>query len=362
MLLFLFAQVLTFWVHDFMFTPKTSVRASAEPTTLFPSEVQTIPEFVVVDLHIMSSHSGNSEKGYGIKLQRVTLHPTSLYSYLTRQALLSIPESYPGSVEDAEAWSRGSPFIMNQVEVKNTSFFSRVPANAFISSSPVCEGLYRLVGQGGSELFSGVPCVDIRESDLLKFANMVGVGGGAEAMSDEVLDAITLFDFASAAEALYVYVTSVPTFKARDPAMSDFLGVPMVDSDQFLKSVEFPGALAVEDGEVVEDRVTFPFRHEIVTLSDKPVVTVVTSAVFNATGPPAPCPDFALMSDVCSVKKGYMVSIGREDAPDILRFVFSVTGCQFSPNGCPSRLDYVARLGKRKVLCSGAQTPDDGDE
>jgi len=344
-----------------MFTPKVAMRGGEAPM-LFPSDVQTIPEFMVVDLQIMSSHSGNSEKGYGIKLQRVVLHPTSLYSYLTKQSLLAIPGSYPESVEEAEGWSRASPFVMNQLEVKNTSFFSRVPANAFISSSPVCDGLYRLVGQGGSELFPGVPCVDIKESDLLKFANMVGGGVGGDPGSDEVLDAITLFDFASAAEALYVYVTSVPTFKARDPAMSDFLGVPIVDSDQFLKSVEFPGALAVEDGELVEDRVTFPFRHEIVTLSERPVVTVVTSAVFNATGPPAPCPDFALMSEVCSVKKGYIVSIGRDDAPDILRFIFNVTGCQFSPNGCPSRLDYVARLGKRKALCSGAQTPEDGDE
>jgi len=365
-----------------MFAPKASLRGG-EAQQLFPADVQTIPEFVVVDLQIMTSHSGNSEKGYGIKLQRVSLNPTTLYSYLTKQSLLAIPGSYLESVEDAVGKSRASQFVANQLEVKNTSFFSKVPPNAFISSTPVCDGLYRLVGQGGSELFPGVPCVDIKESDLLKFANIplnspaVGFGGSAagfggsgtgqaagalDASADDVQDAITLFDFASAAEALYVYVTSVPTFKSRDPAMSDFLGVPMVDSDQFLKSVEFPGALATEDGEIVEDKVLFPFRHEIVTLSDKPLVTVFTSAVFNATGPPAPCPDFALMSEVCSVKKGYIVSIGRDDAPDILRFIFNVTGCQFSPNGCPSRLDYVARLGKRKALCSGAQTPEDGDE
>ena len=128
-----------------MFAPKASLRGG-EAQQLFPADVQTIPEFVVVDLQIMTSHSGNSEKGYGIKLQRVSLNPTTLYSYLTKQSLLAIPGSYLESVEDAVGKSRASQFVANQLEVKNTSFFSKVPPNAFISSTPVCDGLYRLVG------------------------------------------------------------------------------------------------------------------------------------------------------------------------------------------------------------------------
>ena len=61
---------------------------------------------------------------------------------------------------------------------------------------------------------------------------------------------------------------------------------------------------------------------------------------------------------------GYVVTIGRDDAPEILRFVFNVMGCQFSPNGAPVRLDYTARLGKRKAVVDAAEegTPEDGDE
>lgn len=338
-----------------MYMAKPSLRGG-EPQLIFPTDVQTIPEFRVVDLQIMSSHSGNTDKGYGIKLQKVTLHPTTLYSYLTPHSLLAMPQTYSDSVEGALARSRDTPFLQNQLEVKNTSFFCRVPPNAFISSTPVCEGMFRLVGPNGSELFPGVPCVDIKESDLVKFANI------PRCSLYDVQDAITLFDFASAAEALYVYVTSVSSFKARDPALGDFMGVPMVDSDQFLKSIEFTPRDGADSGEAPEDKATFQFQHEIVNLSDKPVVTVYTSAVFNPTGEPAPCPDFALMSEMCLVNKGYVVTIGRDDAPDILRFVFNVMGCQFSPNGAPSRLDYSARLGKRKAASDGAQTPEEGDE
>jgi hypothetical protein len=333
-------------------------RKSPEQSHIFPTNVKSIPEFSIIDLQIMTSHNGN-ENGYGIKVQRILPHPTTLYSYLTPASLLSIPVTFPDSVELAKVRSEASRFIHNMVEVKDTTFFSKVPANAFISASPVCEGVYRMVGDGGRELFPGVPCVDIYESDLLKFANIVaGAGGeaGAAGKDECVLDAITLFDFASAAESLYLYVTSVPSFKSRDPALSDFLGVPMVDSDEFLKSVEIQQG---EEGEMVEDKLVCPFRHEIVNFSPHPIVSVYTTPVFNAVGPAAPCPDFALMFDMCSVDKGYLVTIGKEGAQDVLKFVFNVMGCQFSPNKSSSRLDYAARGAKRKA--PEGMSPD-GDE
>lgn len=339
-------------------------RKSPELTHVFPSTVKSIPEFTIIDLFIMPTHSGN-ENGYGMGVKRVRIHPTTLYSYLTPHSLLAIPGTYPDSVEIGKTRSEASRFIHNSIEVKNTAFFSRVPANAFIAAQPICEGVYRMVGDGGRELFPGVPCVDINESDLLKFANIVMAGEGDAGFvgltkEDCVMDAITLFDFASAAESLYLYVTSVPTFKSRDPALSDFLGVPMVDSDGILKAVDIKASGSDEEGEVVEDKLVFPFGHEIVNFSAHPVVSVYTAPVYNATGAPAPCPDFALMFEMCSVAKGYQVTIGKDDAPDVLKFVFNVMGCQFSPNKSSSRLDYASRgAAKRKAP---EELSPDGDE
>jgi hypothetical protein len=108
--------------------------------------------------------------------------------------------------------------------------------------------------------------------------------------------------------------------------------------------------LAEEDGEVMEDKLVFPFGREIVNFSAHPVVSVFTGPVYNATGAPAPCPDFALMFEMCSVAKGYQVTIGKDDVPDVLKFVFNVMGCQFSPNKSSSRLDYASRgAAKRKA-------------
>ena len=67
-------------------------------------------------------------------------------------------------VQRAEA----NPFIRQQMEGKNVAFYGRVPAKAFVSSVPVAESYYRMVGPNGSELFPGVPCVDIAKVDLLR--------------------------------------------------------------------------------------------------------------------------------------------------------------------------------------------------
>ena len=60
-------------------------------------------------------------------------------------------------------------FIHNQFESKNVAFFGKVPENSFISSVPVVDGYYRIVGPNGGELFPGVPCVDIAKDDLIRF-------------------------------------------------------------------------------------------------------------------------------------------------------------------------------------------------
>ena len=167
-------------------------------------------------------------------------------------------------------------------------------------------------------------------------------------------DAITLLDFASCASALRMYVVGAVAYKSGDPMLSDFRGVPLVDSDAFLKSVDFEEVGGdLEMGEVVmEDRVVFPFKHEIVSLGAKPVVTVFTTpSAF--IGRPVPCPDFSLVSEGGAVGKGYFVTIGTKAIPDILRLVFNVMGCIAQPGNAPVRVDYAQRMEKRRKLTDG---------
>ena len=329
---------MTFYVHSFMFDKKND---NGSDQSMFPRDIEFIPEFTVVDMRIMTSHN-DTEAGYGCKLQRLSLHHTSLYSYMGSDGLHLLPATFSSASDLAVQRAGESAFIRQQLEARNVAFFAYAPAKAFISSVPVTEEFYRMVGPNGSELFPGVPCVDIAKVDLLRYANVVGDG------EDEVFKAITLMDIASCADALAMYVVGVQSSysKSKDPALGDFRGVPVVDVDKFLKSVDFEDS----EGEMVvmRDRVVFPFKSEIVGFGDGvPCITVFTKLVTEAPGLPAPCPDFSLLSEELSVGKGYSVAIGTKEIPDIVTLVFNVMGCMSSAAGTPVRLDYASQTAKR---------------
>ena len=183
--------------------------------------------------------------------------------------------------------------------------------------------------------------MDISQADLLRFADRPGD------TQDDVLDAITLFDFACAASAFYLYVVSTRTNK-NDIGPSDFRGAPLVDANRLLSCISF------EEGEELEGDATFPLNFSISCL-EKHFASVVISPTF-LRGAPAPCPDFSLLSEDCAVVKGYSLPIGTSEAPDILCLVFNVMGCQST--GGVQRLDYLQRA-QRKRKAPAAETPDE---
>lgn len=342
--------MLTFYVHNFMFEKKND---SGEQS-IFPRDLPVIPEFTIVDVRVMTSNN-DSEGGYGCKLQRISLHHTSLYSYMGPESLHLLPESYRSAGDLAVTRAADNLFIHKLMEGQNVAFYAHAPAKAFISSVPVTEGYYRMVGPNGSELFPGVPCVDIAKADLIKYANVLEG-------EDDVTQAITLFDFASCVSALGVYVVAAQGgfTKSKDPALGDFRGVPLVDVDQFLKCVDFEGGVTATDGKVV-----FSFGSEIAGVGENPLVTVLTAPVKDVPGAIAPCPDFSLLvSEGLAVGKGYVVQIGTEELQDIVQVVLNVMGCMSSASGTPVRLDYASLTAKRlekkrKTLTVGEGSGDE---
>ena len=158
---------MTFFVQSFMFDNKKSDNGADQ--YLFPRDISFIPEFTIVDMHVMTSHN-DTEGGYGCKLKKIALHHTSLYSYMGFDGLQLLPDTYVKASEIAVEKAKENLFIHNQLEGKNVAFYGRVPENSFISSIPVTEGYYRIVGPNGGELFPGVPCVDIAQEDLFRYS------------------------------------------------------------------------------------------------------------------------------------------------------------------------------------------------
>lgn len=326
-------QVISFFVHGFMYEAKESNRNGVtQQNYIFPQEVEAIPPFTVLQMQLMISNN-QTEGGYGLKLQRVSIKNASLYSY--QEQLRLLPGTDEAAKSLAEDRSRANPFIQSHLEVSNVAFYARAPAGAFISAEPVCPGFHRVVGPDGAELFPGVPCLDVSVHDLLRYSNTL-------AGEDAVPDAITLLDFASAASALSFYVVSARSYK-QDEA-GEFRGVPLVDVDEFLRPVQF----TEETGAGV-----FPAPFTVAGLD--PLQIEVTTVPVTRSPPLAlapPCEDFSIISRASRITRAYYVAIGTLSHPEILAFAFNATGCPSASTLSFQRLDYAQRGLKRKEPAS----------
>jgi len=334
-------QVISFFVQGFMYEPKEATRnGSTSQNFIFPQEVEAIPPFTILEMQVMISNN-QTEGGYGLKLQKVSLkRMASLYSYMGPESLPLLPETDEAAKTLAEERSRASPFIHSNLEVSNVAFYARAPAGAYVSATPVYPGYYRIVGPNGGELFPGVPCVDVAAQDLLRHSNNHPTG------EDATLDAITLFDFASAASALSLYVVSARSYKQDE--LSDFRGVPLVDVDAFLKPVAF------QDGDAPKTA-AFPAPFSVAGLEPLSIF-VATAPVLDQAGPASPCEDFSLVARTARLTKGYHVSVGTLAMPDLLTFAFNAAGCPSASARAFQRLDYAQRVGgKRKEPASPSE-------
>lgn len=112
-------------LQEFMFEEKKG-------SNVFPTNLDAIPSFTVVEIMINPANQGGFEQGYGLVLTRVRPCDFTLYSMQNPLGLGLLPPTYEASVAKAEAWSEANPGLKRVLEDKNTSFFGRVTKGAYI--------------------------------------------------------------------------------------------------------------------------------------------------------------------------------------------------------------------------------------
>jgi hypothetical protein len=85
-------QTMRVRLHDFMFEDKKSGGC------VFPSDMDEIPPFSVVELMINPSNSKGFDDGWGINIVRVRLCPFSLFSMQSPLGLGLLPSTYEDAV------------------------------------------------------------------------------------------------------------------------------------------------------------------------------------------------------------------------------------------------------------------------
>lgn len=116
-------------LQDFMYEEKKG------GSNVFPSELDVIPAFSVVEVMISSANQGAFEQGYGFSLARVRPCEFSLYSLTGPLGLGLLPPTYDDSIRLADGWREANPGLKRILEEKNTGFFGRITQGAYLIRS-----------------------------------------------------------------------------------------------------------------------------------------------------------------------------------------------------------------------------------
>jgi len=315
-------QTLNFYLNEFIWEKG-----------VFPEgSTGAIPAYSVVEMQLNPSH--NQSNGYGLKITKISPQGPTIYSYLSKtssayQALARTPEQAASFLKECAA---ASPSLANVLEQARYAFIADVDRSARVVDVREDLAFLRIECPAGSGRtpVPGVFHLDVAYSDMERFTNFPGDLTGAR----------TLADFAIAAGALKVLVTYDDYYNHKEPALSQYRCVPLVDTEAFLVPV------VEAQLETTDCAVTFPAPWSIPQdpgLSNV-ALRVFTVPVCQEEGEAphddtfdikaclaAPSPDMPLVSPICAFDKGYRVlagnpgsgTAGGADAYYVLNFFFN---------------------------------------
>lgn len=250
-----------------------------------------IPALSLCEIELQSKNNDQVSKGTGVKISNIQVSNFSLYSCmntLTRHGPKSFNEARSNAVQrqtDYEGISR-------DLQSDRLGFFVQIDKTAVIDDER-CEeyGTVHIVGWGGKDV------IDIPIEVLKKYTNV-----------DNVEQACQLLEVAIAMESLSVYVVN-NEFK-RGPVESTLKGIPLIDTEKMLASVD---ASAIDTSPVFQtpytaviDDVTYAIEIEI----DPVPKTTMGDGINRPLSE-----DFIIVGRDVEIAKGYKIKI-RYISPD----------------------------------------------
>ena len=296
-------QTLTFYLNEFMYDTKEKA--------IFPEGLTgVIPPFSVIEVQLNPSH--NQSKGYGLKVAKITPQGPTLYSYVGSQGFQALARTAEQAAASAKEWAAECESAANQVEQARFAFVADVDKSARVVDIREDIEYLRVECSGGcgTTPVPGVYGLDVSFAELQRFTNFPG----------DLTSARTLVDCAIAAGALKVLVTFDDYYNHKEPALSQYRCVPLVDTEALLATVH------AKDLETSQANVVFladwslphdPFLQVMgFRVSTVPIGQEEGEAphddVFDVKSCVAPpSPDLALVSPICAFERGYRVLLGN---------------------------------------------------
>lgn len=338
-------QALTFYINEFMWEK-----------AVFPEcSNGVIPPYSVVEVQLNPSH--NQSNGYGLKINKITPQGPTFYSYLSRNcfAAQALDRTAEQAAASAKEWAKGSASLANVLEQSRYAFLARVDRSARVVDVREDLPFLRIEcpHESGATPVPGVLGLDVPIAEMERFTNFPGDLNGAR----------TLVDFAIAAGALRALVTHDDYFNHKEPALSQYRCVPLIDPEAFLSAVD-EAQLETTDNSVIfpapwglahdPQLQSVAFRVSTIPFGQEEGEAPADEGMSGEPCVQPPSPDLPIVSHACAFGKGYRVLLGNpgsgtasgDDAYYVLNFVFNAAPrpAMGAAGGRPGRTTGYKRL------------------
>jgi hypothetical protein len=291
---------------------------------VFPDSPSVFEPFQLLEMVVSATTDEQATKGYGLTLSSLRGLPYSMYSCYTpvwRELLLNTPSAIYEKVRAYTTDITSKGFIFNAIlEAGNVGFLAHIKKDAYVTEGP-SDGWWTLMSDS-KEVTTEVQKIDIENADLMGMTN----SGGDQ---DYVRFLISL---ASAADALDFWVFKNEYNANKNPNMSEYRGVPLIDTNKLLAFI------TTDETDAPTTVLHLPFDFPGL---DNAIVTIHrTPAASGTPDNEETCVDLVLRSASVHTERGYKLMFGSVSNPRIMPVIFKSNPTTSGVKRSFSRVDW----------------------
>ena len=299
----------------------------------FPPGVSVIPAYTIVDVHVSTGHNAAEKPGYGLKLNRVVPHRSSLYSYMFGASLGAIPASMSAAEELAATIPDMCKASFQCFEQKNRVFFA-ADVQCYTVDAGEDSPFIRLCATDAAPLMEGGSMDDVIDVPIEVMARYLNAPTANREYCARFLG------LASAAHALSLLVVHDEYLAKGGADCSTFQGVPLVDVDKLMSCVDAESLAGLAG----EDFATFSLNTGPINDIKLPALQIALSPLLKEAGEDAAsltCMDLSVCHGSLDYRRGYKVYlVDLEDGVRSLAFMYVP--------GAPSAISAAQASSKNK--------------
>jgi hypothetical protein len=238
---------------------------------------------------------------------------------MTGEELKSLPSDFTAASALYAEYALACEPIRNNIDRSRNPIYVPLNPKSFLSQLRGDLPFFTVMCEGSDEPVPGIRRVDVALSTLKAFTN---AAPGVD--ESDVTFSRCLVDAAIAGGSASMFIIHDEWFSKADPALSEYRGVILIDSEKFLEHIDQGTFAMMEDGQT---ETSFRVDYSLGPLNNLVMGVDIEPFSNKADTAPLPtCPDFAIVDPAIRFERGYNVSLKDQgDDGVILDLIYNVS-------------------------------------